>query len=77
MGRFMSLDPSGLYYADPSNPQSFNLYSYVQNNPLRNTDPTGEEYVWDDGSFDSADDPNTGSQLQYEGGGERAGRVCA
>jgi RHS repeat-associated protein len=61
MGRFMSPDPSGLMYADITNPQSFNLYSYAQNNPLINTDPSGMECVWDDGSFDSADDPDTGS----------------
>lgn len=42
MGRFMSPDPSGLVYADPTNPQSLNLYSYVLNNPLSFTDPTGE-----------------------------------
>ena len=41
MGRFMSPDPSGLYFADPTNPQSLNLYSYALNNPLKNTDPTG------------------------------------
>jgi RHS repeat-associated protein len=41
MGRFSSPDPSGLFYADPSNPQSFNLYAYVQNNPLVNFDPDG------------------------------------
>lgn len=34
MGRFMSPDYSGLMYADPLNRQSFNLYSYVRNNPL-------------------------------------------
>ncbi len=33
MGRFTSPDPSQLYFADPSNPQSLNLYNYVQNNP--------------------------------------------
>ena len=43
MGRFLSPDPSGLEYADPTNPQSFNLYSYVLDNPLRNIDPSGEE----------------------------------
>ena len=41
MGRFMSPDPSRLYFADPMNPQSLNLYSYVYNNPLTNIDPTG------------------------------------
>ena len=41
MGRFMSPDPSGLYMADPANPQQLNLYAYVGNNPLRFTDPLG------------------------------------
>lgn len=57
----MSPDPSGLYYADPTNPQSLNLYSYVLNNPLKFIDPSGLECIWDDGSFDSADDAQTGS----------------
>lgn len=61
MGRMMSPDPSGLALADITNPQSFNLYSYVLNNPLRNVDPNGLECIWDDGSFDSADDKQTGS----------------
>ena len=43
MGRFMSPDPSQLDYADQTNPQSLNLYSYVRNNPLINTDLTGME----------------------------------
>ena len=38
MGRFMSPDPLG---GDLTNPQSLNRYSYVLNNPLTNTDPTG------------------------------------
>lgn len=41
LGRFTSPDPSGLGYADPSNPQSLNAYSYVHNNPLSNIDPSG------------------------------------
>jgi RHS repeat-associated protein len=41
MGRYMSLDPSGLLYADPTNPQSLNLYAYALNNPLKLVDPTG------------------------------------
>jgi RHS repeat-associated protein len=46
MGRFSSPDPSGLYYADPANPQSLNLYSYVGNNPLIFTDPSGMDCVY-------------------------------
>jgi RHS repeat-associated protein len=38
--RFMSPDP-GNAGADPSSPQSWNAYSYVQNNPLNRTDPSG------------------------------------
>jgi RHS repeat-associated protein len=67
MGRFMSPDPSQLVYADQTNPQSLNLYSYVRNNPLINTDPSGLECVWDDGSYDSNDDPDTGSYDKCQG----------
>jgi len=38
IGRFVSPDP---YVSDPLNTQSFNRYSYVNNNPLSFTDPTG------------------------------------
>ena len=69
MGRFMSPDPSGLSFADPTNPQSLNLYSYVLNNPLKFTDPSGMECVWDDGSFDSNDDAQTGSSDGCKGQG--------
>jgi RHS repeat-associated protein len=46
IGRFMSPDPAG---ADPTDPQSWNRYAYVQNNPLKFADPNGEylETVWD------------------------------
>jgi RHS repeat-associated protein len=44
-GRFMSPDwsasPSPVPYASISYPQSLNLYAYVQNDPLKSTDPTG------------------------------------
>jgi hypothetical protein len=49
LGRFMSPDPSGLAYADPTNPQSFNLYSYAWNNPLTNIDPDGLDCAKDNG----------------------------
>jgi RHS repeat-associated protein len=45
MGRWMSPDfsesPVGIPYGDIENPQSFNLYGYVFNNPLKNRDPDG------------------------------------
>lgn len=38
LGRFLSPDP---HVPDPSNAQSYNRYSYVNNNPLSFIDPTG------------------------------------
>jgi RHS repeat-associated protein len=46
MGRFMSPDPSGAAFSEPSNPQSWNMYSYVQNNPLSAADPDGLDCVY-------------------------------
>jgi len=55
-GRFMSPDyaaagddPDAVPYADFTNPQSLNLYSLVDNNPLTNTDPDGHD-CWDSGA---------------------------
>ena len=72
MSRFMSPDPSGLYYADPSNPQSLNLYSYAQNNPLTNTDPSGLDCVYfnDAGSGLESVDHNSGSGECGSNGGD-------
>ena len=41
VGRFLSADP---YIQSPGNLQSYNRYSYVMNNPLGYTDPSG--YSW-------------------------------
>jgi RHS repeat-associated protein len=41
IGRFLSADP---YIQSPYNTQSYNRYSYVMNNPLKYTDPSG--YWW-------------------------------
>src|ERR1035438_6329541 len=48
-GRWLVPDPAGLAAVDITNPQSWNRYAYVMNNPLSNIDPKGWECVWDDG----------------------------
>src|SRR5580700_3731350 len=40
-GRWISPDPAGINAVDPTNPQSWNRYAYVLNNPLALTDPFG------------------------------------
>ena len=40
-GRWLSPDPAGLAAVNPSSPQSWNRYSYVENSPMGATDPTG------------------------------------
>ncbi len=46
IGRFMSVDPQEF---TENNPMTFNRYAYVNNNPYKYTDPTGEiaETPWD------------------------------
>jgi RHS repeat-associated protein len=63
-GRWISPDPSGLAAVDMTNPQSWNRYAYVLNNPLSLIDPKGLQCVWDDGSYDSDDDPVDGNSDQ-------------
>jgi RHS repeat-associated protein len=50
-GRWLSPDPAGMNAADPSNPQSWNRYAYVLNNPLILIDPSGLQngVDWDTG----------------------------
>lgn len=73
MGRFLTPDPSGLYFANPFNPQSLNLYNYERNNPLINTDPTGLDCVYinnDTGAsegFESGDCNNSTPELANTG----------
>jgi RHS repeat-associated protein len=40
-GRWLSPDPAGLAAAKPNDPQTWNRYAYVNNNPLSSTDPLG------------------------------------
>ena len=41
LGRWMTPDPAGLAAVDATNPQSWNRYAYVFNNPLAWVDPLG------------------------------------
>lgn len=40
-GRWLSPDPAGLGAANPANPQTWNRYAYVGNNPVGAIDPNG------------------------------------
>jgi hypothetical protein len=52
LGRFISADT---IIASLANPQSLNRYSYVYNNPINNTDPTGHRPC--DGEFGCSAEP--------------------
>ena len=58
MGRFLSPDDGSGVYSDPTNPQSWNLYSYVLNNPLTGVDPDGHDCIHinnDTGAYEGTD----------------------
>jgi RHS repeat-associated protein len=46
MGRFMSPDPGKINLKHLANPQKWNKYAYVLNNPLSLVDPDGMEEMW-------------------------------
>ena len=54
LGRFLSVDPIIQF---PANSQSLNPYSYIMNNPLSGTDPTGYLECDADGRCDLTDIP--------------------
>ncbi|HUA14073.1 MAG TPA: RHS repeat-associated core domain-containing protein [Verrucomicrobiae bacterium] len=58
-GRWTSPDPGGLGVVDPTNPQTWNRYAYVQNNPLAMVDLLGDDGCYFGGSdavgFDNVD----------------------
>jgi hypothetical protein len=67
LGRFLSVDP---FIQDPGNSQSMNPYSYIMNNPLSGTDPSGYTSVTgsriDRGNFKEED--IMGSQITTSSG---------
>ena len=54
-GRWTSPDPAGLGAANPANPQSWNRYAYVLNDPMRLRDPLG---LRDCDNDDDPEDPD-------------------
>ncbi len=61
MGRFASADT---IVSNPANPQSFNRYSYVNNNPLGYIDPSGNFGVcFEGGQADTVDGDGFASQI--------------
>jgi RHS repeat-associated protein len=56
LGRWMAPDPAGLAAVDPTNPQSWNRYAYVLNNPLELVDPFGLDCVFVNDSGDGVED---------------------
>jgi RHS repeat-associated protein len=76
-GRWISPDPLGVGAVDPTNPQTWNRYAYVANNPLSYVDPLGLEdcfciLYWDDGSDGGGGGGGDGSS----GGGTDPGTPC-
>ena len=65
-GRWPSPDPAGMAEADPANPQSWNRYAYVGNNPLAYIDPSGMNQCAPNNS--TAPNTNAGSCFHGTGG---------
>ncbi|MGA8490648.1 MAG: RHS repeat-associated core domain-containing protein, partial [Terriglobales bacterium] len=78
-GRWLTPDPAGLVAVDLTNPQTWNRYAYVLNNPLSYRDPTGLVTInpsWYMGfgggggcSMDGVDTPCNVVQSTVNGGG--------
>ena len=66
-GRWISPDPAGLTAADATNPQSWNRYAYVSNNPVNATDPSGLLVGSELPSLNSPCQPQARSELDAQG----------
>jgi RHS repeat-associated protein len=66
LARFSSPDPVP---GNPVNPQSWNRYSYVLNDPINLNDPEGEYCQWDDGTSDDPPESGGASMEECQGQG--------
>jgi len=70
-GRFNQVDPLGMEATTLTDPQSLNLYSYTQNDPINHKDPTGLSIL--PLMLDDGDNGNGSFARGYEYTGVRAG----
>ena len=76
MGRFMSPDPEQIDGFDHmSNPQAWNGYAYVHNNPLNATDPDGEKYQVCDENGQNCSNQSDTDFAQNQQNAQSAGEV--
>jgi hypothetical protein len=61
-GTFVSVDP---VIADAKDPQAYNAYAYVRNNPMSHVDPTGE--YWEGAGRYGGGNPNGGTHTTIGG----------
>jgi RHS repeat-associated protein len=71
-GRWLSPDPAGLAAVDPTNPQSWNRYAYVSNDPLSFVDPLGLFMQCGAGSHTAPDPSNPRASICVDGAGVNA-----
>ena len=74
-GRFFSPDPLGAKAADPANPSSWNMYAYVNGDPININDPTGQ-YPYPSGGGEDPDIAGRRGLLIGCGGGGGGGLPC-
>ncbi len=74
MGRFSSPDPGWFFASRLENPQTWNQYSYVLNNPLNATDPDGYDCVYLNNSgsgVESVDQNSSSTECMGDGKGNK------
>lgn len=72
IARFLSEDT---YRGEPNDPLSLNLYTYVQNEPIKYKDPTGHKSTADDGTGSWAIKTSSGSQFSYTTSTQKSGNT--